>query len=128
MFDFLNLKISEHDKQVMFGFADKSNRGELLPEEFAEAWEYLKQDINQVCWGFPCSAVALPPNQLCSQQRVADKIGLSDGDILFQFAFSLTVFLLTIPFLFTAIALYENQGTFETVVYTAFGKGQTVHG
>lgn len=63
MFDFLNLKISEHDKQVMFGFADKSNRGELLPEEFAEAWEYLKQDINQVCWGFPCSAVALPPNQ-----------------------------------------------------------------
>jgi hypothetical protein len=32
----------------MFGFADEHNRGELLPSEFAEAWEYLKLDINKV--------------------------------------------------------------------------------
>jgi cytochrome c biogenesis protein CcdA len=60
-------------------------------------------------------------------QRVAEKVGLSDGDILFAAGFTLLVFLLTIPFLFTAIALWTNQGTFETVVYTLFGEFVLVH-
>jgi hypothetical protein len=43
-------------------------------------------------------------------RRVAKKVGLSDGDILYAVGFTLLIFFLTIPFLLTSIALWTNQG------------------
>ena len=86
-------------------FADEDNTGDILADEFQNAWSYLKDDL---------------------AEQMLVKMGLDQKTILRRIASILTFFALLIPFFFLLMAIWNNSSSFISVIYSLFLSGAGV--
>lgn len=99
LFDMIEMCIPLDEQQRMFQFADVDGNGTIALDEFQAAWTYLKDGV----------VVTL-----------LKRLGLDDGDILWNVATLLGFFLICIPLFLAMISLWDNTTSFVSVIHSLF--------
>jgi len=108
LFDFLELSITETQKEQLFAFCDMDCSGKISAKEFQEGWEKMME--------------------VFLEQAAAGQ-GLSTVQIFAMVAALVTILALLLFFILSALSSYSNEGSFaaisQSVLISGCGKAAT---